>query len=104
MDKTNRYLPIPQNEIDASQWSINSKSRILMKALKLFAVLASAFAIASCEPTVPGKTELGPLPTADYTMTYIDSNNIRLESQSSGEPFMFQWNVEGVGTFSGESC
>jgi PKD repeat protein len=73
-----------------------------MKALKLFAVLASAFAIASCEPTVPGKTELGPLPTADYTMTYIDSNNVRLESQSTGEPFMYQWNVDGVGTFSGE--
>lgn len=73
-----------------------------MKAFKLFSVLAATALLVACEPTVPGKTELGPLPTADYTMTYIDSNNIQLTSVNSGDPFLFQWEIDGVGTFEGE--
>ena len=75
-----------------------------MKAFKLFSVLAATAALVACEPTVPGKTELGPLPTADYTMTYIDSNNIQLTSVNTGDPFLFQWEIDGVGTFEGEQA
>lgn len=75
-----------------------------MKAFKLFSVLAATAAMVACEPTVPGKTELGPLPTADYTMTYIDSNNIQLTSVNTGDPFLFQWEIDGVGTFEGEQA
>ena len=75
-----------------------------MKAFKLFSVLAATAALVACEPSVPGKTELGPLPTADYTMTYIDSNNIQLTSVNTGDPFLFQWEIDGVGTFEGEQA
>ena len=75
-----------------------------MKAFKLFSVLAATAALVACEPAVPGKTELGPLPTADYTMTYIDSNNIQLTSVNTGDPFLFQWEIDGVGTFEGEQA
>ena len=73
-----------------------------MKALKLLAFAVAAIAFTACEPSVPSKTELGELPTAGYTVTEIDSNTVRLTSNSSGEPFLYQWEVEGVGVFTGE--
>lgn len=73
-----------------------------MKAFKLFAFAAVAALFASCEPAVPGKTELGELPTAGYTQSMVDSNTVRLTSNSTGEPFLYQWEVEGVGTYTGE--
>lgn len=73
-----------------------------MKAFKLFAILGLAFAAVSCEPTVPGKTELGPLPTADYSLQFVDSNTVMLTSESSGDPFLYQWEVDGIGVFTGE--
>lgn len=74
-----------------------------MKALKIFVVAVSALAIVSCEPTVPGKTELGNPPVADFTQSFVDSNTVRLISTSSGDPFLFQWEIDGVGTYSGDS-
>lgn len=73
-----------------------------MKALKLLAFAVAAIAFTACEPSVPGKTELGELPTAGFTVTEVDSNTVRLTTNSSGDPFLYQWEVEGVGTFSGE--
>lgn len=75
-----------------------------MKALRILAVFAAAWSFTACEPSVPGKTELGDLPTAEFTVTMIDSNNIRLESQGTGAPFMYQWNIDGVGTFEGQTA
>ena len=37
-------------------------------------------------------------------MTYIDSNNIQLTSVNTGDPFLFQWEIDGVGTFEGEQA
>ena len=36
-------------------------------------------------------------------MTYIDSNNVQFTSNSTGDPFLFSWEIEGVGTYTGET-
>lgn len=74
-----------------------------MKAIKFFTFASAALLFAACEPAVLDKTELGEVPTVDYTLTYVDTNNITLTTQSSGDPFLYQWDIEGVGTFSGET-
>ena len=73
----------------------------MLKRIALFAVLAVGFI--ACEPSEAGHTELGALPQADYTMTYIDSNNVQFTSNSTGDPFLFSWEIEGVGTYTGET-
>ena len=73
-----------------------------MKAVSYLATLSVAVLMWQCEPQTPGKTALGDLPTADYSTSFVDSNTVKFTSQSSGDPFMFQWEIEGVGTYSGE--
>lgn len=73
----------------------------MLKKLVLFSLVA--FGFIACEPSEAGHTELGALPQADYSLTYIDSNTVQLVSNSSGDPFLFQWNIDGVGTYTGES-
>jgi PKD repeat protein len=73
----------------------------MLNRIAFFAVLAIGFI--ACEPSEAGHTELGALPQADYTMTYIDSNNVQFTSNSTGDPFLFSWDIEGVGTYTGET-
>jgi PKD repeat protein len=73
----------------------------MLKKLALFSLVA--FGFIACEPSEAGHTELGALPQADYSLTYIDSNTVQLVSNSSGDPFLFNWDIEGVGTYTGES-
>ena len=70
-----------------------------MRSWKLLAL--PLLALAACQPTQPSKTPLGALPEADFTYT-IDSNDVYLTSQSTGDPFIFQWEIDGIGTFTGE--
>ena len=53
----------------------------MLKKIAFFTTLALGFA--SCEPSEKSHTELGALPVADYQLTYIDSNNVQLTSNSS---------------------
>ncbi len=70
---------------------------------KILSIIVISVAVASCDPSEAGHTELGPLPEADYTMSYIDSNTVDFTSISTGDPFLYSWEVDGVGTFTGEN-
>jgi len=72
----------------------------MLKKITLFSLLALGFI--ACEPSEAGNTELGALPTAEFTITEVDSNTVRFTSNSTGDPFLFQWEIDGVGTYSGE--
>ena len=73
----------------------------MLKKIAFFTILAIGFA--SCEPSEKSHTELGALPVADYQMTYIDSNTVQLTSNSTENPFLFSWEIEGVGTYTGQT-
>lgn len=73
-----------------------------MKTVRILSLLGAAAALWACEPQTPSKTELGALPTAEYTTTFVDSNTVKFTSQSTGEPFIYRWDIDGVGTYSGE--
>ena len=73
----------------------------MFKKIAFLAILAAGFA--SCEPSEKSHTELGALPVAGYEITYIDSNNVQLISNSSGDPFIFSWEIDGVGTYTGDT-
>ena len=73
----------------------------MLKKITLFSLLALGFI--ACEPSEAGHTELGALPQADYSLNYIDSNTVQLASTSTGDPFLYQWEIDGVGTYTGES-
>lgn len=72
----------------------------MFKKITLFSLLALGFI--ACEPSEAGHTELGALPSAEFTITEVDSNTVRFTSNSTGAPFLFQWEIDGVGTYSGE--
>ena len=69
----------------------------------ILSIIVISVAVVSCEPSEAGHTELGALPQADYTMSYVDSNTVDFTSTSSGDPFLFSWEVDGVGTYTGEN-
>ena len=69
----------------------------MLKKITLFSLLALGFI--ACEPSEAGHTELGALPQADYSLTYIDSNTVHWFQHSTGDPFLFQWEIDGVGTY-----
>lgn len=69
--------------------------------MKIWKVILPALALASCGE--PAKTELGALPNADFTVS-IDSNDVHLTSTSTGDPFIYTWEVEGIGTYSGKEA
>ena len=73
----------------------------MLKKIALFSLVALGFI--ACEPSEAGHTELGALPQADYSLTYIDSNTVQMVSTSTGDPFLYQWEIDGVGTYTGES-
>ena len=73
----------------------------MLKKIAFFTILALGFA--SCEPREKSHTELGALPVEDYQMTYIDSNTVQLTSNSTENQFLFSWEIEGVGTYTGQT-
>lgn len=76
-----------------------------MSAIRyIIGALALGLTVLSCEPSQDSKTPLGDLPTADFDYTFIDSNTILFESISTGDPFIYQWDIEGVGTYEGETA
>jgi len=62
-------------------------------------IAAAAVLITACSEEIPS---LGPITVADYTLEYIDSNNVRLTSSSSENPFIYKWDIEDVGEFEGK--
>lgn len=72
----------------------------MLKNLGLLGIVVLGFT--ACEPNT--KTELGALPVSDFSYTMVDSNTIALTSESTGDPFMFQWDIAGVGSFTGENA
>ena len=73
----------------------------MLKNLGLLGIVVLGFT--ACEPNAGTKTELGALPVSDFSYTMVDSNTIALTSESTGDPFMFQWEIAGVGSFTGEN-
>jgi hypothetical protein len=61
----------------------------MLKNLSLLIIVALGFT--ACEPNAGTKTELGALPVSDFSYTMVDSNTIALTSESTGDPFLFQW-------------
>ena len=53
----------------------------MLKKITLFSLLALGFI--ACEPSEAGHTELGALPTAEFTITEVDSNTVRFTSNST---------------------
>ena len=73
----------------------------MLKNLGLLGIVVLGFT--ACEPNAGTKTELGALPVSDFSYTMVDSNTIALTSESTGDPFMFQWEIAGLGSFTGEN-
>jgi PKD repeat protein len=48
------------------------------------------------------RIELKDLPEAAFSVSYVDSNNIKLISTSQGDPFLFNWSIDGLGNLSGK--
>jgi len=48
------------------------------------------------------RIELKELPEAAFSVSYVDSNNVKLVSTSKGDPFLFNWTIEGLGNMSGK--
>jgi PKD repeat protein len=74
-----------------------------MKNFKSILAAAVVGAMAwSCAPQTPSKTELGALPTVDYSASFVDSNTVKFTSISTGDPFIYRWDIDGIGTYEGE--
>ena len=72
----------------------------MLKKITLFSLLALGFI--ACEPSEAGHTELGALPQAELLLEpTVDSNTVgTIGSTSTGDPFLYQWEIDGVGTYS----
>lgn len=69
-----------------------------MKKL-ILSIGIGAIALVSCKDDIPA---LGPITVADYSLEYIDSNNIRLTSTASENPFIYKWEIQDVGEYQGK--
>ena len=61
-------------------------------------VVIMAYIWASCSEETPS---LGAVTIADFKVESIDSNTIRLVSTATEDPFVWKWDVQGVGQFDG---
>jgi PKD repeat protein len=64
-----------------------------MNAFVRSLALAAVALLAACQPYEGGKTPLGDLPTASFTVNMVDSNTVQLVSTATGDPFMYRWEV-----------
>ncbi len=60
--------------------------------------LGASLLFASCSEELPS---LGPSTVADYSLAYIDSNTVQLTSTATENPFIYKWEIEGIGEYEG---
>ena len=66
---------------------------------RILSIVILTFLVTSCSEVVPS---LGPITVADYSIEFIDSNNIKLTSTATENPFIYIWDIEDVGEFEGK--
>lgn len=68
-----------------------------MQKVTLYIIASVLFIMTACEPSVEDKIDIGLPPAADFSIEFIDENNVRLTNTSTDDNFLSSWNV-GDGT------
>lgn len=73
-----------------------------MKNLLYIIVALLLVGMYSCKPSVPDKTDLGPLPNPTFSVSQGDTPNEFILSNTTSGAFMTHWNIENNGSKEGE--
>lgn len=72
-----------------------------MKKITFYILAVLLVAMTACEPSIEDKIDIGLPPVADFSIEYIDANNVKLTNTTADDNFIASWEVEGKGVFSG---
>ena len=72
-----------------------------MKKITLYLIVSLLMVFSACEPLLEDKIDIGLPPVADFSIEYIDANNVKLTNTTADDNFIASWEVEGKGVFSG---
>ena len=72
-----------------------------MQKLTLYIIASLLFAMTACEPSIEDKIDIGLPPQADFSIEYIDENNVKLTNITTDDNFIASWDLGNLGTMSG---
>ncbi len=71
-----------------------------MQKITLY-IIAALFLTTACEPYLDDKIDIGLPPNADFSIEYVDENNVKLTNTTGDDNFIASWDLGDLGLFSG---
>lgn len=72
-----------------------------MQKITLYIIAGLFIIMTACEPSIEDKIDIGLPPVADFSIEYVDANNIKLTNTTADENFIASWELEGQGVKNG---
>lgn len=72
-----------------------------MQKVTLYIIAGLLMIMTACEPSIEDKIDIGLPPVADFSIEYIDANNIKLTNTTTDANFIASWELEGQGVQNG---
>lgn len=72
-----------------------------MKKITFYTLISCLFLMTACEPSIEDKIDIGLPPQADFSIEYIDANNVRLINTTIEDNFIASWDLGSFGVRTG---
>lgn len=72
-----------------------------MQKLTLYVIASLMMVITACNPLLEDKIDIGVPPNADFSIEYIDANNVKLTNTTTDDNFIASWDLGTYGVKSG---
>jgi PKD repeat protein len=72
-----------------------------MQKITLYIIAGLIMSMTACQPFVEDKIDIGLPPAADFSIEYIDANNVRLTNTTGDDNFIASWDLGDLGVQNG---
>jgi hypothetical protein len=72
-----------------------------MKKITFYTLISCLFLMTACEPSIEDKIDIGLPPQADFSIEYIDANNVKLINTTIDDNFIASWDLGSFGVRTG---
>lgn len=72
-----------------------------MQKITLYLIVGLLMTMTACEPSIEDKIDIGLPPQADFSIEYIDANNVKLTNTTADDNFIASWDLGSLGVKSG---
>jgi PKD repeat protein len=72
-----------------------------MQKIALYILASLLFIMTACEPSIEDKIDIGLPPVADFSIEFIDANNVKLTNTTADDNFIASWDLGDLGVQNG---